>query len=966
MRTTLLLLLFTCGIHTVTSAQAQFYPTQYRPPQQWEQLTTPHFNLVYARGNDSTALEMGQILEEQYPDVQQLVGGQLSGFPVILNDYNDRSNGFVTPVHFRSEIELPPIKGKSLNPQTGGWLENVGPHELVHALQFNNLGKNNIPRLLSLFSPDLARSVHGAIPSGITEGIAVYHETEGVSPDGGRGQFPFFTNQFNAVFDSDQRWSMGQMVQASASTRPFNRHYIGGHAFTAWIQETYGYETTRKALGFYMDYPFLGYGMALRHTTGSWPGQLYEQFEDDRQQALNDRPESPTAAQVQVLSIPFKGREVRRPQWLSDSTLVFYGSFYNARPGFYRYNLKSDNIKQLVTTNSVGDYRYDLSEDRSAIVYSYYDSDPIYDRTYKAELVEYKLSTGKRRQLTEGGRLYAPQYDHDRLLALQTRPASAALVSVPRHGSRSEANPLLSSRAYEITAVSLHPDENQLAVIANKGGLQGLWITGRDSAAPALSGAPDISFENGAVFDPEWHPDGDKLLFSSGFSGTHQLYEYHLRDESVTRITQARFNAFEGAYSPDGSRIAFIRQHTNERLPAVLRRSAAAGDRDTVSPSLWRPSKIKTAKMRHTVVSDSVVTASETWSREPYSPGSGWLKPRTVLPTVNKVSNRDRYQLGLSLHSNNLLQSQAYSAEMSYLEEQLWYDLSYENKQFYPGFNLRLYSEPSYFRFSTTQNGFITLLRENRSLALSVPLDFQLNQNVFSTSFFIEPEFRYSQIRFRDVGLANTVSDFANSAVSNLYGQFNIRLQQNIRDVQPNSGLVLFSELEHYWSASDLRFSNGQDDVELTSRRPTALQAGVIGFLSPLRRWNQSLRLEIEGLTQSGPVFNNQSLVSDAFSEPVLATSDNLMSLSARYTIPLLFADDGGFLLPFYLNNLYMVAFSSSVTDPAVADWNKQSRSVFGLELRTRFRISNLSFDLGIGYGYEPTRQNHHIYFGSF
>lgn len=960
MRKFLFLLLFLWGMHTF--AQAQFYPTQYRPPQQWEQLKTTHFNLVYARGNDSTALEMGQILEDQYPEIQQLVGGQLTSFPIILNDYNDRSNGFVTPFHFRSEIELPPIKGKSLNPQTGNWLSSVGPHELVHALQFSNLGSHNLPRLINLFSPDLARSFHGAIPSGITEGIAVYHETEGVAPGGGRGQYPIFTNQFNAVFNSDRRWSMGQMVQVSSNTRPFNRHYIGGYAFTSWLQDTYGYETTRETLDFYMNYPYLGYGVALRHTTGYWPGQLYDQFEKDKQQALNDRSAATTT--TQELSIPFKGREIRRPKWLSDSMLVFYGSFYNARPGFYRYNLESEKIKRLVTTNSVGDYRYDLSGDRSTMVYSYYDSDTIYDNTYKAELVEYNFSTAHHRQLTDGGRLYSPLYVKDQLLALQTRPASSALVSVTPDHTKPEITELFSSGEYEVTAASLHPDGKRLAIIANKRGRQGLWFTDRDNLASALSRAPDISFENGSVFDPEWHPDGNKLLFSSGFSGIHQLYEYNLRDESIRQLTQAGFNAFEGSYSPDGARIVFIQQHKNERLPVVIERDTAAGR--TVSESRWKSSEVKAGAMQHSAVSDSIVTASENWSRGSYSPGPEWLKPRMVLPMVKEVSNSDHYQLGLSLHSNNVLQSQAYSAEMSYLEEQLWYDLSYKNKQFYPGFRMRLYSEPSYFRFSTTQNGMVTLLRQNRSLALSVPFDFRLDQNIFSSSFFIEPEFRYSQIRFRDVGVGNTASDFANSAVSNLYAQFNFRLQQNIRDVQPNSGLVLFSEIEHYWSATDPSFSDGQNDFELAFQQPTALQGGMIGFLSPLRRWNQSLRLEIEGLTQSGPVFNNQSLVSDAFSEPVLVNSNNLLSLSARYTIPLIFADDGGFLLPVYLNNLYLVAFSNSVTDPTFADWQEQSRSVFGLELRTKFRISNLAFDLGIGYGYEPTRQNHQFFIGSF
>lgn len=960
MRKFLFLLLFIWGIHSF--AQAQFYPTQYRPPQEWQQLETPHFNLLYARDNDSTALQMGQIMEEQYSGIQQFVGGQLTDFPVILNGGNDRSNGFVTPFHFRSEIELPPAKGKSLNPKSGNWLKTVGPHELVHALQFSNLGNYNLPALVRLFSPDIARSFHGAIPSGITEGMAVYHETEEVTSEGGRGQFPLFTHQFNAVFDSDQRWSMGQMVQSTSNTLPFNRHYIGGYAFTSWLQHEFGATTTRETLDFYMDYPFLGYGVALRHTTGYWPGRLYDQFEKNhREKEDSIHLDTPT----QRLDIPFKGREIRRPKWLSDSTLVFYGSFYNARPGFYRYDLKKDNTSRLVTTNSVGDYRYDLSADQSTMVYSYYDSDTIYDNTYKAELAEYDFSTGKRRQLTKKGRLYSPLYFEDQLLALQTRPASSALVSVTPGPSNSEIDELLSLGEHEITAVSIHPDDNKLAVIAKKRGLQGLWIAEKDHLESALSRAPDISFERGSVFDPEWHPSGQKLLFSSDFSGNHQLYEYDLRNKSIIQLTKATFNAFEGDYSPDGTRLAFIRQHKNERLPVIIERDTAASQR-LIPQSQWKPSETKTEIMQRPVVSDSIITASENWTSTPYSADTDWLKPRAVLPMVKKVSDRDRYQLGLSLHSNNLLQNQAYSAELSYLEEQLWYDLAYENKQFYPGFRMRLYSEPSYFSFGGNQNRITSLLRQNRSLSLSIPVDLQLNQNIFSSSFFIEPELRYSQIRFLEVGSADNISDFANSAVSNIYSQFNFRLQQNTRDLQPNSGVILFSEIEHYLSSSDLTFSAIQDDLELNFQRPTALQSGIIGYFSPLRRWNQSLRLEVEGLTQSGPVFNNQSLISDGFSEPVFVDSDNLLSATARYSIPLVFADDGGFLLPFYLKNLYLVAFSNSVTDPTFSDWYDQSRSVFGMELRTRFRISNLSFDVGIGYGFEPTRRNHQFFIGSF
>ncbi|MCW9705673.1 hypothetical protein [Fodinibius salsisoli] len=945
-------------------AEAQFYPTQYRPPNQnWQQLQTPHFNIIFAEGDDSSAVQMGRILEQQYPLAQQLVGGELRNFPVILNSYNDRSNGFVTPFHFRSEIELPPIKGKAINPKSGNWLQAVGPHELVHALQFSNLGGINFPAFLSLFGPDLARSFHGAIPSGITEGLAVHHETEQVAPEGGRGNYPFFTNQFNSVLESPQRWSMGQMVQVSSNSRPFDRHYIGGYEFTSWLQGRYGPNTTRQALDFYMDFPFLGYGIALRHATGNWPGQLYDEFTEDKQRQLNQR--SNYQSTVQTLDIPHKGREIRRPKWLSDSTLVFYGSFYNGRPGFYQYDLQTESINQLVTTNSVGDYQYDLSQDRKILLYSYYQSDPIYDNTATSELIEFHLNCNEKHQITSRGRLYAPVYQANKKLALQSRPASSALVSVKEEGDNPSITKKFSSPDYEITAVSVHPDDSYLAIVANKGGHQGLWLVQANNIDAIANRPPDLSFQRGSVFDPEWHPDGHKLLFSSNFSGTHQLYEYNLAQDSIYQLTNSRYNAFEGAYSPNGSQIAFIQQVNNERLPAVINFSKIRPER--IDTSLWKPTGAKVAFMQQPVISDSMMAASQSWKVESYRSGFSWIKPRVVLPVIEDFSATDSYRWGVELHSNDVLQSQAYSAEFSYLEDRFWYDLTYQNKQFFPGFKIQLYSDPDYFSFVDDElSSPLTLLRQRRDIALSMPFDIQLNQNIYSTSFSFEPELRYSQLRFFETGGGSNASNFAYSTVTNLTTQFNYRLQQNIRDVQPNAGIILFSELEHYWKASDLQLLTRNEDISLSLQQPTALQGGIWGYISPFKRWNQSLRIGIEGLTQSGLVFDNQNLVSEAFSEAVFITSNNLVRLSSRYTIPLTYPDDGGFLLPLYLSNIYLAAFSDTVADPTNANWYQQSRTVFGLELRSRFRLSNLSFDIGVGFGYEPTRNLHQFYVGGF
>ncbi len=424
------------------------------------------------------------------------------------------------------------------------------------------------------------------------------------------------------------------------------------------------------------------------------------------------------------------------------------------------------------------------------------------------------------------------------------------------------------------------------------------------------------------------------------------------------------FNAFEGSYSPDGQRIAFIRQHKNERLPAIRNQSDFLNK--NIEPDKWQTSETTTTVTASSIVSDSVITQSKRWETESYATGGRWLKPRTILPSFKEVGKNNTYQAGFSLHSNSLLADQSYSAELTYFENRGWYEITYQNKSFFPGFKAQLYNEPNYFTFEQEDLGLFTLLRQNRALSLSVPLNVRLNNNIYSSSVYIEPELRYSQIRFFDTRQELPSSDFSDLAVANLYSQFNIRLQQNIRDVQPNTGITLFSEIEHYLSDRELSFNVNNGEIQLTQPRSTALRGGVFSYFSPLSRWNQSLRVGLQGLTQSGLIFNNQFLVSDGFSEQVLPTANNLLSLSTRYTIPLVFADDGGFLLPFYLKNIYLVAFSNSVTSPTAADWLEQSRSVFGLQLRTQFRISNLSFDIGVGYGFEPTRKNHQFFIDSF
>ncbi|MDZ7692142.1 MAG: hypothetical protein U5K69_13590 [Balneolaceae bacterium] len=949
-------------------AFSQTYPTKYRPPNlNWQQLQTPHFTIVFPEGEDSVAQRAARILEHEYLRIQQLVGGKLSDFPVVLNNFNDRSNGFVTSSHFRSEVEIPTIKGKTMNPQSGNWLETVLPHELVHALQYSHL-EGLWANLIKVFSPDAARSILGSIPSGVSEGIATYHETTGVAPDGGRGNYPYFSNQFDAAFESSNRWSLGEMLNSPSYSRPFDRHYIGGYEFTNWLHQTHGDSTTHKALDFFVRWPFLGYGVALRHTTGRWPAQLYNRFKDTKQKQIAEE-----EITYESLHIPFKGADMHRPRWLSDEELVIYGSFYNASPGFYRFTLSDSSLTQLFETRSLRDYNYDLSADRSTLLFSNYRTSPYYDNTYKMDLHQADLASGTVEKMTDNIRAFAPVYHEETIFALQTDHESTSLVRLNQNDSTFSITGRIALASTEFISINQNPNSpDQLAVVANRRGLQGLWLVDKGSIKEEIKQAPDVSFMDGSVFDPAWHPSGRRLMFSSDHTGTMQLYEYNLEATAITQLTEASYNAMEGSYSPGGDRIAFVIQHHNERLPVVLDRSRFANRR--LAADLWRPSPEKNRFMDRPELGADLKEKSTSWTSSKYRSNGKWLLPRTIAPAFSEISNRDTYQLGVSLSSNDLLLRNSYQMDFTFVQDRMWYDFTYRHKGFFPGFRLNTYSKPN-FNTVTLQNEQgpderVTFLRQDLGLSLGVPTRFVLENNVRYTSVGFTPSLELRGSRFFELDHdGSAASSYANFATANLFAFFNYKIQQNIRDLQPNSGLSFFAELERSLSAGSTTIQTEQYNIDVDFSELRALRSNLYWYAAPLKRWNQSLRVGVEGLTQRGFAFDNQSVVSGGFSEPVFETARHLLSFNTRYTVPLFYPDNGGFQLPVYFSNIYLVGFTDTVADldnHGINDFFSHSRSVFGIGLRTRFRISNLTFDLGVGVGYEPTRNSLNPFAGNF
>ncbi|MCG8374219.1 MAG: hypothetical protein MI700_11820 [Balneolales bacterium] len=954
---------FVCSSNLL--AQFSFYTTQNRPPGlNWQELKTPHFRIIFPDGLDSTALRAGRILESQYETTKALTGGSLKGFPVVLTDYNDLTNGFVTSLNFRSEVDLAPFKGKNINPQSGAWLEAVLPHELLHANHANLIKPFSFAAFLSAFSPDFGRSVNFFVPLGMHEGLAVYHESTGgaISEFSGRSNYTFYTNQYNSI-NSASPWSLSQHFVISDYTEPRNRHYLGGSHFTHWLHDTYGDEVSKKAISTHQYFFFLGYGFALRTTTGKWPRQLFNDYNEYRalqEQQRKERIPGTTDDLQTLISSPFKGVEQRKPIWISDDDLVFYSNQYNAPRGFYKMNLSDSKQVKLTESFPVQDFYMYYDRVENKLFFPEYFSLNKYPGSFQSDVVALDIASGTEEIITSRTRTFSPQKIGGELYALQPDEDFANLVQVKSDGAITVVKTFRDETpiGFAVNPVS----ENEFAIIVNKRGVQALWLTDLESMHNDLEREPDIAFKGGSIHDISWHSSGSKFLFTADAYPAMNVYEYDVESGSVTQLTNSIYNAFEANYSPDDSKIAYVTQRGKEQRIAILPR-ADFYNRLVPETELLNGEELETA-LTKPFLGDELQDESEDWEITSYKSNLGWLKPRAVLPVIEET--RGAYELGAVFHSTDVLQSQSYRIEITDLQDRFWYDLEYTNAAFFPGFSIRRYSEPSFATLNLEGFGLTTFLQQEKGLELSVPVNYNFKDIARFSSITFRPFVGMERIQFWDLAPNKTSSSSSQTRIG-AFTQFNYRLLQLPRDVQPSSGILLFAQMEQTNSDEILSLDFGGNEYRLSFRERVGFFYGANIYLSPLQRFNQSLLVELRALQQTETLlYSTDNIRPLGFPSDVFLGSNNLVRIGNRYTIPVTYPDDGGFLVPFYLSNIYTTLFSHTIFDFSEGSGSSNSRSILGAGIHFRFKISNLGFDLGAGFAFDPTDNEFRFILGDF
>ncbi|MGM0506952.1 MAG: hypothetical protein ACQER4_07175, partial [Bacteroidota bacterium] len=890
-RTVATIFLLGTVLYRVEPATAQIYENRTWPSSlEWMELDTGPVRILYPSGSDREAVRAAKITRKSYPKLQTHVGGYLDRFPMILNSVNDQNNGFVSPVHFRSEIYLSPRRGLTFHPRSESWLDQVIPHELVHALHYNHHSAGFI-RWIRPFSPDLARSLHATAPSGIFEGIAVWAETELVPGVTGRGDHPLFKFPFLEARRDGRPWGMGRLVHPSLYHYPRDRHYSGSWFWTDWLLSEYGDRIYRETIRAHSQWPFFGFGFSLRRSTGQWPAQLYKDFlRDTEAESLKTDPEAPSKGS-RLSGFPLHDQTLyRTPKWVSEHEILFYREGVSIDPGWGVWDTTSRSWSELQITGASEAMDLSLMKDGLSWIYSDYRTHPRFDGTRYLDLFRMNPTVGNRERLTQSARLYNPIDQGSSILALQIIGERNRLVRVRLESG--DVSPLLEPPPEgQIEQMVAHPSIDGLfAVTARRGDEMGLWVVREGRWEDILQKPPTLYLPGHVLRDPVWHPDREELLLSSDRTGTYNLYNFRVTTSILTQWTDDDTHQLEPDWSPSGHKVVWVEPDGNIYTPRFTSISTLESGSRQISHSTdgWRPFDESEERRESTL---DRMDASPSL----YKPGVSWMKPRMVLPFWRQYED-ETWMAGVQIASTELLSRETYHLNAGWMANRIWGEMVYRNSHRWPGVELELYRRPRFHSVPALGNigqtdRYYQLLTRRDGASLSVPMKWTWLNRPDQSALRIRPrlQIQNEQIfreRDRDLFGENGIE----TLTSSLLISYQHRIRQQIRELQPGSGWILFLRGEAILSSR----RTGSEQILFPGYGERSVSAGIYRYLRLLDSYNGTGRLGIRMVEQTiQGRYSINRILSESYQSNGLDQVREALVLEHRWAIPVWWINRG-------------------------------------------------------------------------
>jgi WD40-like Beta Propeller Repeat len=518
------------------------------PNQNWRELETEHFIIIYPEKSAQVAAQVVKIGEQAYSEVRDLFGYAPFGrTPIVLNSMRDVANGYAQSVSRKLEFYITTPIDRSFGPGDATWLESLFYHEYAHLCQgMRDEGWYKI--VTSVFG-----EVHGVnfvAPRWWVEGVAIYSESTFLP--GGRGNNSYHRMKLAANLLSDTPWSMGQIGVFPRFSFPVDRVYIPGYYLIQELEQHFAEPALLDHLSREQTAcPFFGLGYIWEQVTQMHPDTIWEYVKEKKTRAFQSmygQPRLPMPDAVYLTAAT--DAQYHQPVWLTDNQIMAYRESMSEVSGLVLFDVPKGD-ERIIYQPDLPRGRYGYDRNKSVLLVSRLLPDVLYGDAYISDLFCVSLK-GEEKQVTKQAHAWSPTVnDKGEIICVVKQQAETRLGKVdPLTG---EVIRIPGPKGAEYLTPCWSPDGKQLAAVVRINGKQDVCLVDIESGALM----PITGWDEHGDFDPAWSPDGKYILFVSDREGTHQIYAYEFAAKKLYRITDAYLGAFDPAVSEDGKKIAF-------------------------------------------------------------------------------------------------------------------------------------------------------------------------------------------------------------------------------------------------------------------------------------------------------------------------------------------------------------------------------------------------------------------------
>ena len=542
-----------CIWHSVLAAQSTQVLDNLPPSVKWYQLKTPHFNIIYPQGFKEQGQRMANTMEHIYQPAAASLGVEpKKNFPLILQNHNSISNGFVTLGPRRSEFyTMSPQNANLLG--NNDWLDMLALHEYRHVVQYDKSRTGFTGFIRNIFGEYSQAAIASAsVPSWFWEGDAVGIET--ALSTSGRGRIPQFSAAFRANLLTKGAFNYNKQYLRSFKDNIPN-HYVLGYHYSTYLKNEYGAKAVEDMVNRTWALPFIPFSFSFAQK--KYGGEKMPQMYLEMMAQLKDKWTAQLAdirlTNYTQLDTPPKKvyTDYNYPQLLGNGNILVLKSGL----GDYDQLVEIDKNTGAESVRKVPGIINDagmLSVQGSIVVWNEFEFDPRWRQRSYSVIRKYNIGSGQYTTLTKNTRYTSAALSLDRrhIATIEELADYKNQLVILDANSGKVVNSFLAPKGSNYN-IPVWSDERKLVISEIRDGTKQIKeidiITGDEKVLLEPTNE-QISY----AFRNEQY-----LYYVSGWSGIDNIYAKNLDTNITYQVTSAKFGAYNPVISSDGGELYY-------------------------------------------------------------------------------------------------------------------------------------------------------------------------------------------------------------------------------------------------------------------------------------------------------------------------------------------------------------------------------------------------------------------------